>query len=866
MFRTLEPQNNKLDNITLIEPINEKKFNLLLNSTLLRSKFNNPYSKFRNEREMLEKYKKKMIDDDNKKEMKFIEVKYLRTNDMSFGRCNPDRSLGLFSIRREIRHTLCSDYYVDIDIVNCHPILLYQVAEQNNIKLEYLGKYIKDRDKIMKILIKHYNITDDEKFITTKKYETAKDKVKKLFITLLYFGSFKSWSKEYELVDVSPDDFIIGFVNDIKKVGKIIKNTNSKIYDEIINRKTNQNRDLNKENLTGSTVSYFLQELEVRILEELFLYCVDKGFIKNKVCSLCADGLMILKEEYNDNLLTEFNVLIKEKLNFDLKFTRKELNNGYTEKELLDTQDNILEKAMLLKNFSHYQYSQVFYEDFKQNYIFDDTFGWFYYDKFNNIVNSGKNYPPKILNQITETLNHYVDSYKKRMEILLLNFKGKTEELKTEDTKAFKEYIKLYTAQKLKIGNSTFIEGIIKYLKSSYQNNDIYKKMDSDMSYIAFKNLVFDFDEMEFRDKRLDDYNIKNTGYEINIVSNETIRKEIMEILKTIFDTKEKINYYLLRTATSLYSNSTESLYIETGTGGNGKGLLSSLVEKALGEYFYIAPSNFLTTDLTKADGANSSLVSCKGRRYVLITEPENKTEGDSNFNIGFIKSLTGSDTINARELHGKTQLFKPTFTLFLQCNNKPNMKKIDKGMVRRLKVCPFNNKFVENPKENTNERMINTTLKNKFSNKLYYNEFMLLLLDTIKENFDDNNNYKKIMIPQEYQECTNEYIEENNQILYFLEQLTDYAPTEEKKEIPTILIQDLLKHFKDYCNDIKGDENYIKFLTPKKLIETLKFNDYVVDCKKSKRLQYVFNIKTKEPIIEGEKKEEKKEINDLDV
>jgi hypothetical protein len=50
---------------------------------------------------------------------------------MNCGGVNPKNSLGLFSIRREIRHTLSKQRYVDLDIDNCHPVILNQI--QNRI-------------------------------------------------------------------------------------------------------------------------------------------------------------------------------------------------------------------------------------------------------------------------------------------------------------------------------------------------------------------------------------------------------------------------------------------------------------------------------------------------------------------------------------------------------------------------------------------------------------------------------------------------------------------------------------------------------------------------------------------------------------
>lgn len=51
------------------------------------------------------------------------EVKYIKSKNNKYGRVNPVNSLGGHNMRKETRHTLFSKY-IDIDIVNAHPILL----------------------------------------------------------------------------------------------------------------------------------------------------------------------------------------------------------------------------------------------------------------------------------------------------------------------------------------------------------------------------------------------------------------------------------------------------------------------------------------------------------------------------------------------------------------------------------------------------------------------------------------------------------------------------------------------------------------------------------------------------------------------
>ena len=52
--------------------------------------------------------------------------------------------------------------------------------------------------------------------------------------------------------------------------------------------------------------------------------------MKNKNIVLCADGVMIEENKYKPELLNELAILVKNKFNFNLNFTIKEMNNGFS--------------------------------------------------------------------------------------------------------------------------------------------------------------------------------------------------------------------------------------------------------------------------------------------------------------------------------------------------------------------------------------------------------------------------------------------------------------------------------------------------------------------------------------------------------
>ncbi len=233
-------------------------------------------------------------------------VRYDKTKGLNgFGRVIPQKALGLFSFRKQIRGALAYNHYVDVDIVNCHPVLLLSICESNEIECKYLKKYVENRDKYLNMVMTEYDVSHDD--------------AKCLFIRLLYFGSFKTWANDYNVIKPILSK-LESFKDELRNIGTILTSHNPELV-EIIKKK---NMNKKKNNITGSVVSFILQEWEYRILETIYVYCTETKIIKDN-CVLCADGLMIDKKQYNPDLLIKFNELIKNKLGFDLTFIKKEL-------------------------------------------------------------------------------------------------------------------------------------------------------------------------------------------------------------------------------------------------------------------------------------------------------------------------------------------------------------------------------------------------------------------------------------------------------------------------------------------------------------------------------------------------------------
>jgi hypothetical protein len=391
-FFNLEEHEHILNNIECNEKVNVEVLDKLIRSDLLKKQLHSPFADhyYESEREQLINYKKLINGSE-------ALVKYSMKKAISYGRVIPKNGLGLFNIRRELRQTISKDYYVDIDVENCHPVILSQICYKNNIECKFLDEYINNRKNILEE--------------TMNKYNCNRDTAKRLYIRLMYFGTFKNWAKDSKIKNAEPTNFINDFAGELKEIGTEIFSCNKKLYNEILKDKIEIGKP--EFNEIGSVVSYYLQEWEHRILEEVYIYLCDEELIINNDCVLCADGLMIKKEKYDSKLLKILPKLIKKKLNLNVIFTQKEMKEDYLdileshllneqeyEKELLNGYDTIISDE-ILKNDFHIKTLEKFFKEDNEKMLKD------YYPSQNTLKNKEVNTEYFHMSKSFKYFNHY---------------------------------------------------------------------------------------------------------------------------------------------------------------------------------------------------------------------------------------------------------------------------------------------------------------------------------------------------------------------------------------------------------------------------------------------------------------------------
>jgi putative DNA primase/helicase len=122
-------------------------------------------------------------------------------------------------------------------------------------------------------------------------------------------------------------------------------------------------------------------------------------------------------------------------------------------------------------------------------------------------------------------------------------------------------------------------------------------------------------------------------------------------------------------------NNRLEKFYIWYGPGGGGKGALMEGIKAAVGDYAMTA--EYKTFIAVQGARVRDDLARLAEARFVLSSEVKKGETWDT----AVLKSITGNDTIAARQLYGSYFEFRPRLTLHLQCNDLPRADDQDSGL-----------------------------------------------------------------------------------------------------------------------------------------------------------------------------------------
>jgi P4 family phage/plasmid primase-like protien len=181
---------------------------------------------------------------------------------------------------------------------------------------------------------------------------------------------------------------------------------------------------------------------------------------------------------------------------------------------------------------------------------------------------------------------------------------------------------------------------------------------------------------------------INYTPYDRNDVN----QKELEEFLTKIFPRSELRTFVKTLLSSCLEGMNREQCYYTLiGVGGNGKSKILELMRMVLGEYQSGLAPTALTRKRPDSGAANPDIIAIKNRRFIYLQEPDDREP----LNTSRMKQFSGEDVVEARGLFSDQEKFKISGKLFMLCNTLPPIHAMDRGTWRRIRVIPFESKFV---------------------------------------------------------------------------------------------------------------------------------------------------------------------------
>lgn len=212
----------------------------------------------------------------------------------------------LQGIPRVIRHTITRNNMYDIDIVNCHPMILEGWCIQKGILCDLLKDYNKNRPYYFKQIQELMGWTKDQT---------------KTFVLKFLNGGGQGDKEVLEKLSIL--SWFHPFINQLNTIRDRVCN----LYPDLVQLAKKSKEDRDGWNIEGTTLSYLLCNLENQCLQQLVQYCQLHGV---KISSLIFDGLMVYKNSVKnlDELCQQLQGILRQATGWDLEVTHKELNEG----------------------------------------------------------------------------------------------------------------------------------------------------------------------------------------------------------------------------------------------------------------------------------------------------------------------------------------------------------------------------------------------------------------------------------------------------------------------------------------------------------------------------------------------------------
>ena len=197
----------------------------------------------------------------------------------------------------------------DIDMVNCHPVILLNLCQKNKISCNILKNYVENRDLILD------SFGDNRKTI------------KELFLTILNGGFKKVYSRDSKI-----NNYLKLLENEVIKIQKYFYLKDKRYFE-------------NNYNYMGKNLSRIILEKENQILQTMIDYFVSR---RVNIFTLEYDGLKIYSDDKSKHFsINDLEKIILKKTEINMKLSFKGIVDSFPEYGIRVSTDNIINENII---------------------------------------------------------------------------------------------------------------------------------------------------------------------------------------------------------------------------------------------------------------------------------------------------------------------------------------------------------------------------------------------------------------------------------------------------------------------------------------------------------------------------------------
>lgn len=280
--------------------------------------------------------------------------------------------------------------------------------------------------------------------------------------------------------------------------------------------------------------------------------------------------------------------------------------------------------------------------------------------------------------------------------------------------------------------------------------------LDSDLDALMVNNGVVDLKTMEHRPMTRGDMLTRSCAVAYDPTATAPRWERFLEEISC--QDQSWIDYLQTVLGLTLSGRTTYQMFwFFYGAGANGKSTLLNVLDHLLGDYASKVASSSLMQQ--RGDRVRSDLAVLRGARFVHASE----TSDGAWLDEALVKDLTGGDRITASFKFHDEFSFTPQFTLIMYGQHKPRLRVLDGGMVRRVKMVPFDFRATE-PDEGLKDYLIDHEGPG----------ILNWLLAGLKRYNEIGVNGLVAMEPERVRGATNEYLRDEDTVQQYLDECTE--------------------------------------------------------------------------------------------